>query len=252
MKWPRRWPVALGSALLIVTGIVPGVTSARGVSGALAAAHPYDDQFTAPSLNPKWHWVRNHPHYWSVTTHPGYLRIITEATDIWQGYNATPVLLENAPAGDFAISTYVRITPTEDYQQGGIIMYGDDNNYVRITYGYLAGLGCQLGFQANAHFTGKEHHLTSSAKRPGYFLQLDKRGGTYVGYCSENGVAWAQVGTTDQSALHPSQIGLLALNSGANGHVAQIPADFDFFQERTIPAGSSGPLPLVMPKPAQQ
>src|SRR5262249_15919678 len=70
-----------------------------------------------------------------------------------------------------------------------------------------------------------------------------KKGTTYTGYGSSDGYHWSTVGTIADSTLTPVRIGLLAFNAVGTG-AASIPADFDFFQERALPHGTSRPLPV--------
>jgi beta-xylosidase len=211
------------------------------------AANPYDDQFNSSRLGPQWHWVRESPGYWSLTAHPGYLRIITEAKEILValGEDTAPILLQRAPAGDFEISTYVRMAPTQDFQQGGLLLYGDDHNYVRETFIYtdsspVAGPQIEMTEMVADVFSDHWSPLPPGPQAPGYYLQIDKRGGTYTGYASKDGVHWRRVATLSYPQLRPAQIGLSAFSYD---DVPHIPADFYFFQEGGLSKGTSGPLP---------
>jgi hypothetical protein len=173
------------------------------------------------------------------------LRINTEGKDIQSSGDTAPILLQNAPTGDFEISTYIQMMPTADYQQGGIIMYGDDANYIRLTYLFFGtGPVFEFGPEVNGGFTSMKGPLPAGPRAPGYFLQLDKKGTTYMGYGSGDGIHWSVVGTMVDSTLTPVRIGLLAFNAVGTG-AASIPADYDFFQERALPHGVSRPLPVL-------
>src|SRR5262245_49514763 len=149
-----------------------GVRGNIAVSGALAPrSSSFDDNFNSPTLNPKWSWVRESPGNWSLTARPGYLHIATEGKDVQSGADTAPLLLQNAPTGDFEISTYVQMKPTADYQQGGIIMYGDDANYIRLTYLFFStGPVFEFGPEVNGGFTSTKGPLPAGPLAPGYFL----------------------------------------------------------------------------------
>jgi hypothetical protein len=193
--------------------------------------------------------VRESPGYWSLTAHPGYLRIITEAKWIGPGDDTAPILLERAPVGDFEISTYVRMVPTQDFQSGGLFIYSNDDNNVRLLYVYadkvVAGPQFELSEVAAGVFSEQLSPLPPGPQAPGYYLQIDRRGGTYTGYASKDGAHWRRVATLSYPQLHPAQIGLSAFSYD---DVPQIPADFDFSQERGLSAGASGPVSVAVTK----
>ena len=65
---------------------------------------------------------------WSSTSTTG---------DIYGTGNTGPTnfILQNAPRGDWTLETKVDGTPlNEQYQQGGLIVYGDDDNYVKLDF----------------------------------------------------------------------------------------------------------------------
>lgn len=59
------------------------------------------------------------------------------------------------------------------------------------------------------------------------YLRINRQGTTFTGYFSDDGIDWIEVGKQNIT-LNNSKIGVAACN-GYYG-VAEIPADFDFFQ----------------------
>lgn len=101
--------------------------------------HPrLSDGFNGMALSSQWSWVRPpDPSTYSVAD--GQLSWQTQAGDLHPP--ATPlasVLTEPAPTGDYVVQTKVAVsTPAsgccQNYVQGGLVIYGDDGNYVKLT-----------------------------------------------------------------------------------------------------------------------
>ncbi|UMG94729.1 DUF1349 domain-containing protein [Nocardioides sp. TF02-7] len=65
----------------------------------------------------------------------GQLHIPLTATDIYgSGGTPTPnIVLQHLPGGAFTITTKVTIEAERAYQQAGLILYGDDDNYMKLS-----------------------------------------------------------------------------------------------------------------------
>jgi arabinan endo-1,5-alpha-L-arabinosidase len=96
------------------------------------------DEFTGSALSPQWSWVRSpDPATYQVSN--GVLQWQTQPGDLHPP--ATPlasVLTEPAPSGDYVLETKVAVnTPTsgccQNYVQGGLVIYGDDGKYIKLT-----------------------------------------------------------------------------------------------------------------------
>lgn len=148
LDWVRGWPVVRGGAGPSDT-VQPGPVAQPGqrptyrpsiapedVPGRLirSASTSFDGTALPPSLR----WTRE-PDASTWTVGGGALRWQTQDADIHPP--ATPlasVLSEPAPRGDWVLETTVAVdTPATgdglNYVQGGLIVYGDDGNYVRLT-----------------------------------------------------------------------------------------------------------------------
>ncbi|MDA8303188.1 MAG: DUF1349 domain-containing protein, partial [Actinomycetota bacterium] len=92
----------------------------------------YSQNFDA-TLAPQWHWVREDPKAWSLTSQPGTLTIDTAPGDLYETANdAQNLLLEPAPAGNFIAETKVALDPSKNYQQAGLLLYQGDDHYFRL------------------------------------------------------------------------------------------------------------------------
>ena len=200
---------------------------------ALPTGYAGNDEFASSTLGSQWSWVREIAGDWSLTADPGFLQITTTNTDLYDTTNSAPVLLQAAPSGDLAITTRVTLSPTQNYQQAGLILYADDDNYVRLEYGSVGGLSVEFGHEIAASWTST---VTPAPAGSTFYLRLSRVGQTYTGFYSTDGSSWTQVGQSTLN-LTTTQMGLFAFN-GQNMGDPQIPADFDFFHAQTFPVGS--------------
>ncbi len=80
-------------------------------------------------------WNRNVRANQALTVADGTLNIPLTNSDLYQTTNTTPnIVLQDLPAGEFEVTTQVTLNATKGYQQAGLIVYGDDNNYLKLVY----------------------------------------------------------------------------------------------------------------------
>ena len=80
-------------------------------------------------------WNRNVRVNQAMTVADGTLNIPLTNSDIYQTTNTTPnIVLQDLPAGRFEVTTKLTLPAVRGYQQGGLIVYGDDNNYLKLVY----------------------------------------------------------------------------------------------------------------------
>jgi formylglycine-generating enzyme required for sulfatase activity len=195
------------------------------------------DNFDGPPLNNHWYWMNEDPTHWSLTDNPGFLRIITQQ----QNNN---YLVQNAPMGDYEIETHVFIEPTENFQQGGLGIYLDDETQITLirafcSYGDCIGNGVYFDVIDGGVFTNAGRLATTLQDE--IWLKIVRQGNVYTGYASENGSDWTEVGAP-AVGFTPEKIGLRAGNN--HQPVGEIPADFAYFALADYTYRLS--LPLVM------
>lgn len=187
------------------------------------------DYFDSATLDPQWSWVREDPTHWSLTDNPGYLSIrMQHGGPYGTCNNNRNTLLQTAPTDNFEVVTCVTFNPTLNYQQAGLIVYQDTDNYVRLTrLHYEKGGGVQFFKEVGASTTAKAVgcDLTTT------YLKIRKQDSTYTGYWSKDGVNWNQVYQYTDVHLSNLKVGLAAfLGSG----YTEIPANFDYICIRPI------------------
>ncbi|HRW98085.1 MAG TPA: hypothetical protein P5280_01275 [Cyclobacteriaceae bacterium] len=220
--------VTLGTVQLSATSVLSSFSEFSTLSS------PFDDDFNSSTLDPKWHWVRETPTHWSLTAAPGFLRIITQRKDIWQSNNSAPLLLQSLQSSsgdDLEIQTRIVITPTANHHQGGLVFYSNDNNYVRLTYGYMGSLRFEFAKEIEGNFQPIQVPAPSDIND--FYLRIVKLDTSYYGYYSQDGINWTFIGLHNNVNISPSEFGLLAFNSEDETSL-EIPADFDYFRV-TVP-----------------
>ncbi|MBU5351711.1 right-handed parallel beta-helix repeat-containing protein [Paenibacillus barcinonensis] len=181
-----------------------------------------DDDFDSTTLDEQWRWVRENPARWSLGSNPGYMQITSEQGDISGATgDAKNILLTGAPSGDWTIETKLEGKPASKWSQGGLVVYVNDQTYIRITR--LYGEGNQ--FQLDSKINGVRNHtetpdmLSSEIS----YLRIVKEGDTYTGYYSADGTNYTQVGDAQTAFLEDPKIGLITC--AGTGLVA----NFDYF-----------------------
>ncbi|MCK0116256.1 ThuA domain-containing protein [Isoptericola sp. S6320L] len=166
----------------------------------------------------------------------GSLEIDTTATDIYTGNNtAVPnIVLQDQPEGDWTVETKVDASEfTEQYQQGGLILYGDDDNYVKLDYvaDNTAGsaLSARLELRSEVDATVVDPQPNVSDLTDGvWHLRLTKEGTTFTGSYSTDGETWQTIAEpVEHAGLADAGIGLYALGAS---QTTSATASFDYFR----------------------
>jgi len=186
-----------------------------------------DDNFSATTLDARWSWVNPDPAGWSLTTHPGFLRILTTPGSV----GSKNLALQNAPNGGYLVETRLLFTPTGNYQMAGIVLYKDSANYLMLGRAYCdtpaptcVGNGIYFDHLEGGTHVGSNYAMSTTNTGEAY-LRVVRNGNTYMAYYSEDGTTWTLVGVHTVGVALPN-VGLTAANDTFN---AQVPADFDYF-----------------------
>ncbi|GAA2360564.1 ThuA domain-containing protein [Dactylosporangium salmoneum] len=192
-----------------------------------------NDEFTGPTLDHcRWNAiVREDSTGYRIVN--GSLQIDVPNGDIYGTGNSGPpnFILQKAPAGDFTLETKVDGSQfNEQYQQGGLIVYVDDDNYVKLNTiadnqpGQTVARRIEFRSEIGGVVQNPQPdagNLTSGV----WYLRLAKVGSAYTASYSADGTAWTTLGTLT-SALNGAKVGLYTLGAG---QTASKPASFDYF-----------------------
>ena len=115
----------------------------------------------------------------------------------------TNFVLQDAPEGDWTVETKVNTAAlVQQYQQGGLIAWVDDDNYVKFDHLVTSALGaatvaCSIELRSEiAAVIQNPQPSSAQVPRGDVWLRLTKTGSTFTGEYSLNGTTWVAVGGT--------------------------------------------------------
>jgi len=196
----------------------------------------------------KWEPVRHDPTHVSLTKHPGKLTITTQrgtihgnekVDDLSEGTQAKNLYLIRNPAaesGDFVMTTRIEsFAPTTHWQQAGLMVYDDDDNYVKCSLEWNRQAPSQV-VPVFLQETNQQSDYSSVTPKEGsesHWLRVTKRGKLYEFAYSTDGDSYTVVGEKVWGNGAPKRVGVYAKNGG-NPLAADIDAQFDFFEIRSL------------------
>lgn len=196
------------------------------------------DDFESSSLNPGWQWVDPlSDSGYSLSAQPGQIRfsIPDGEHDLYINQNA-PRLLQPVD-GNFTINTKLSITPSYSYQGAGLLIWQDQNNYIRLerTYGW----GMAVWYRKNGVYDGLE--LPFSA--PVTYIKIQRAGNDFTAWYSADNASWNQAISLNFPSDSRLQVGMVAINQWQDNPVW---ADFDYFHFAGCEGNSANTLFLPM------
>jgi len=208
---------------------------------ALATVYPtsctpgvYRDNFDGNELGAGWSVVRRDA---GLIVSDGTVKIPSQAGDLYQtANNAKNLVLRTAPSGAFTIVAKINHKGLVQYQQGGIIVYGDDDNYVK-----LDRTATNTAANANTEFfefvqevagtprnQNSDHGPVLAADYPNdFYLRMVWDGTNLVGSQSTDLTNWTTVGRSSTAMPANAKIGIFALSNAAETVVTPV---FDWFE----------------------
>jgi regulation of enolase protein 1 (concanavalin A-like superfamily) len=184
-----------------------------------------------------WEPVRPDSTHMSLTKNPGKLTLTTQRGGIYGGVGPSAknfYLIRNpvAEGGDFVLTTCIEsFRPTMHWQQAGLLVYDDDDNYLKCD---IERGKTDVRFACIRETAGEP---TSETDWPGIdaervWIRVIKRGETYERAYSTDGREFVSGGMVDWGNGAPKWIGIVAKN-GPTG-ADEIDAAFDFFEIRLL------------------
>ncbi|UDF12423.1 cell wall-binding repeat-containing protein [Antiquaquibacter oligotrophicus] len=199
-----------------------------------AGAPGPDDEFDGTELETcRWTVVNEDTELYGVAD--GALRIQTTPTDFYQANNtAVPnLILQPQPGDDWVVETKVDGAQlNQQYQQGGIILYGDEDNYAKINFmtpntaGSAVTRRIEMRSEVNAAIQNPQPQATVTGST--WLLRLEKSGTTFTGSYSADGATWTTFASVQNPNLADAMVGVYALASSSQQ--ASAPVFFDYFR----------------------
>ncbi|MFD4975499.1 ThuA domain-containing protein [Streptomyces sp. NPDC058424] len=193
------------------------------------------DDFLGTELNhDRWSVIRENQ---DLKVADGKLVIPTSNTDIYGSNSGSPnIVVQPAPSGAWMATTKVTLNARDAYQQAGLILYGDDDNYAKMV---LQGRGTDNHanriFQFIREENGDPKEVTASntaqlgdAYPDTVYVRFISDGTNLTAHYSADGINFTAMPETKPLAgIKNPKIGLFAITGTGNRPV--IDAHFDWF-----------------------
>lgn len=167
-----------------------------------------------------WQWIdpdeKNVPTPHDVKK--GVLSVTIPSGKDLYGENRTAPRYAKAITGNFQIETRVKFLPTADYQGAGLLVYKDDNNYIRFerAYGGIGGGGS--GLRLDVRTTNEYKTVTTpndiQTDVGEVELKIVREGRTFTAFWRENEDSeWREAGEYDSDYPDTLLTGLVMCNT---------------------------------------
>jgi regulation of enolase protein 1 (concanavalin A-like superfamily) len=189
-----------------------------------------------------WKPVRHDTTHVSFSDRVGMLTIRTQRGTINKAEKALGwpqaknlFLLENPlpKDADFAVTTCLhRFRPSELFQQAGLLLYNDDDNYLKwiVQFNRTAGVGQVYSLLTEKEAVSEFLHHEAPDVDDKLWLRVVKRGTSYTACGSADGKLFKVLETRDWPVEGPTKVGLVAKNGGGLQDTLEMDAHFDFFE----------------------
>ncbi|WP_405087031.1 ThuA domain-containing protein [Microbispora sp. NBC_01389] len=229
-----------------------------------ATAPTPDDDFNGTTLD-TCRWNQNVRYdATGVRVTGGNLEIDTATGDIYGTPNdgTKNFILQTAPSGDWTLETKVDGSAlNERYQQGGLIVYGDDDNYVKFDFvttnaaGSSVARTIELRSEVGGVVQNPQPQIANRTTGV-WWLRLKKVGDSFTGAYSSDGTTWTDLTTSgtitpvkNSAVANASKVGVYTIGTA---QAASKTVKFDYF--KLVKAGSedkTAPVTTATTNPAQ-
>ncbi|MCD2440921.1 ThuA domain-containing protein [Agromyces sp. SYSU K20354] len=151
----------------------------------------------------------------------GHLKITTQPGDINGANPISPrnFILTKAPEGDWVATTKFKAPLKHRWQLAGLLMWADDDNYVKADVvatnnpGTALNLKAEMAGEANGTGFGSRNIEIPDSSESGYwYIRVTKTGDQYTSEVSDGGVNWTPIGTSAITFDKPLRgLGLMAI-----------------------------------------
>jgi len=175
--------------------------------------------FMEGTIDSGWTILNPDPTGYSVVEGMG-LRLPTQDSDMYSTGTSWKNVFVRPVEGDWEVVSAVSYSqvPYANYQQNSLLVWQDEDNYIKLGYEYNNGsLFFQLGQEVATSFTSVAT-VTYSAPADvplNIFYKIKKTGNNYTGYYSLDGTNYTVVGSTTIT-LQNTQIGFYATKNSTN------------------------------------
>ena len=215
-----------------------------------------DEEFDS-GIGARWTWLRSP----AATVADGQLRFPVQRADLVDRRpnpdDSASLLLADAPAGDWALETKVRVpfgdTVPSGWPQAGVVMYGGDDTFVDLTYGArdrtrMVSFGTEVPWQGAVVYGNAQVGPTSDTMWLRVLHTVDPDNGEhrYQAATSRDGRTWTWHGVRTLPAGSTPRIGLAAYGIESDDTVV---AAFDYVRFFEVATGQSVPRERIQRRP---
>ncbi|WP_396667092.1 ThuA domain-containing protein [Microbacterium sp. R86528] len=201
-----------------------------------ASAATPNDEFDGDALDTcRWTVVDPEPEGFRVSD--GHLEIDTTPEDIYTSATGAPnFIVQDQPGEEWTVETKVDASALDRrYQQAGLIVLGDDDNYVKIDLvstnagGSAVVRNLEMRSEIGGAIQTPQATVTGLSTDGNVWLRLSKAGDTFSGSYSTDGDTWIEMSNVMTNApAAEGQVGVYALGNSSQGTVSRT-ARFDYF-----------------------
>ena len=157
---------------------------------------PVSDYFADGTIGPKWTILRENTATYSIDEGKG-VRLPTQRYDIYSTGAAWENVFVQPAMGNWEVvaKVFYPNTPTADYQQAMLLVWQDEDNYIRANC-QQSSLRLEPGIERNGSFssTGSGNAIANSDGTVTLYHRITKEGTTYTLAYSQDGVNYTQLG----------------------------------------------------------
>jgi hypothetical protein len=188
--------------------------------------------FDHDTLDPGLTLVRENPSFYSLTERPGFFRLKTQKQSLNSYPQTEPstenILLSACPDGDFIVDAFLEFQPTAEYHQAGLVVYHDDDHFIKLVSAINRGLAQPRFFQFFSQDGPDVAYKNAAATLNQVYLRIERVGETYAGYYSSDGENYILVAALTNPLESPS-VGFIGEN-GSIGTTNPAIADYDYLR----------------------
>jgi len=190
------------------------------VADASECGDPRSDEFDGDALDAeRWEVVREDSERLSVSD--GALNLVAAPLDIFGNETGMPnIVLQPLPGGGSApwsLTAEMTWDPTQNFQNAGLIVYSDDDNYIKTGMVWNGSRNFEL-IKESAGSPTFEGDTPAGATPDRYFMRYVSTDGTSLeSQFSADGTNWTSIGTTDLTGLESPRVGVYATASTQPG-----------------------------------
>ena len=128
-----------------------------------------------------------------------------------RGHNMFVVEPDAADPDNYTITVQMTGATTYGYEQAGLIIYKDDNNFVQVARMHKAGNPLlAMNNRSGGGSTVDVDGSISAYNQETIYLRIVKTGSTFKGYASSDGITWDPIGTCTNASLENARVGVFS------------------------------------------